>query len=289
MKSSLLKISIMVILIFFITKDYNYPIANSIEINIKEESNIWAVIISVGEIKRDSYGVDVLTDILISQGCPKNNIKKIIEENATKFNILNEPFNWLNKNNIKNEDIVIFFFSMHGSKIEDQEPYDEPDNYDEFLVPYDYENKTNYILDDELNEKFSSLELKNLLLIFETCYSGGMIDGTYDLPQSGRIIITSSDTNESSWPMYLRTRWLFPNFLFKGLSGPADQNNDMIITAEEAYYYAKTLTIKRSTLIAFIYSFIPFIPHDFFPQHPQIYDGWPNHDNNQDQLPFIYL
>jgi hypothetical protein len=259
------------------------------EINLKNESEIWAVIIAVGDIKRDTYGVNSFIEILLSQGCSNNNIKKLIEENATKQQILNEPFEWLKNNDIKDEDIIIFFFSMHGSRIEDQQPYDEPDNYDEYLVPYDYDNLNNYILDEELNNKFYSLNFKNLVIIFETCYSGGMIDGANDLSQSGRIIITSSNANESSWPMYLRTRWLFPNFLFQGLSGLADLNEDKVITVEEAYKYAEKPTIKRSTILAFVYSFIPLIPHEFFPQHPQIYDGWPSHEDNDEELPLINL
>jgi len=265
----------------------NQSIGESKEINLKKNTDIWVVIISVGDIKRDAYGVNSLIEILLLQGHSNNNIKKIIEENATKQNILNEPFEWLINNDVKDEDVIIFFFSMHGGRIEDHQPYDEPDNYDEYLVPYDYNNKSNYILDEELNDKFNSIDNKNLVLIFETCYSGGMIDGVKDLSQSGRIIITSSDANESSWPMYLQTRWLFPNFLFKGLYGPADLNEDKVISIEEAYKYAEAPTIKRSSIFAFIYSFIPFIPHEFIPQHPQIYDGWPSHENNVQELPII--
>jgi len=285
-KNNSVAIIIIFLLLFTI---FHQSIVESEEINLEKGSNIWVVIIAVGDIKRDTYGVNSLTEILLSQGCTNNNIKKIIEENATKQKILNEPFEWLKNNEIKDDDIVIFFFSMHGSRIEDQQPYDEPDNYDEYLVPYDYDNISNYILDEELNDKFNSVEFKNLVLIFETCYSGGMIDGANDLSQSGRIIITSSDANESSWPMYLRTRWLFPNFLFKGLSGPADLNGDMVISVEEAYIYAETPTIKRSAILAFVYSFIPFMPHDFFPQHPQIYDGWPSHEDNDEELHLVNL
>lgn len=282
--------SLFIIIIFsLIFASFSQTIVVSNEINLEYKPNIWSVIISVGDINRDTYCVKSLTEILLSQGCTNNNIKKLIEENATKYNILNEPFNWLNNKEINENDIVIFFFSMHGNKIEDQPPYDEPDNYDEYLVPYDYDNKTNIILDEELNEKINSIECKNLVLIFETCYSGGMIDGSSDLSHSGRIIITSCDANESSWPMQLRNRWLFPNFFFKGLSGPADLNDDMTISFEEAFKYAEPLTIKRSKIFAFAYSFIPFIPHEFFPQHPQIYDGWPTSEDNNLELEFIDL
>ena len=282
--------SIIIIIIFsLIITIYQESTVESKDINLEKQTKIWAVIIAVGDIKRDEYGVDSFTETLLSQGYSNNNIIKILEENATKQKILNDPFEWLKNNDISDEDIIIFYFSMHGGRIEDEQPYDEADDYDEFLIPYDFENKSNYILDEELNDKFNSLDFKNLVLIFETCYSGGMIDGANDLSQSGRIIITSCDANESSWPMYLRTRWLFPNFLFQGLSGPADLNEDKAITAEEAYKYAEIPTIRRSTFFAFIYSFIPLIPHEFVPQHPQIYDGWPSHEDNLEELHLVNL
>jgi hypothetical protein len=229
--------------------------------------------------------------LLISQGYSKENIKKFIEKNATKENILNAPFEWLQINKITDNDIVIFYFSMHGNRIEDQIPLDEPDKYDEYLAPYDYnsENKSSYLLDDELGNRINDLNISNLVIIFETCYSGGMIDGYNDLKNSGRIILTSCDADESSWPMYLRMRWLFPHFLFKGLIGPADNNGDMWISAEEAFYYAETPTIKRSSILASIFSLIPFIPHDFVPQYPQIFDGWPSIEDNKEELRMIRL
>jgi hypothetical protein len=283
----------------------NYHFVRSQEMNIESKTNeleiyrisqdnepqIWTVIISVGDIKRDTYAINSLNDLLISQGYSDDRIKKIIEEEAIKDAILNDPFEWLQSNEINENDIVIFYFSMHGNKIEDQPPLDETDNYDEYLVPYDYdsENKSNYILDEELTYRINELNLSNLLLIFETCYSGGMIDGKNDLAGQGRIILTSCDADESSWPMYLRIRWLFPHFLFKGLLGSANINDDMWISAEEAFYYAETLTIKRSTILASIFSLFPFIPHDFEPQHPQLFDGWPSIENNSEELQLIHL
>ena len=253
-----------------------------------QDSNyhIWVVIIVVGDIERDAHGSTALTNILLSNGCPINQIKKLIEENATKEAILHIPFEWLETNDIDKDDIVIFYFSMHGYQIKDQQPLDEPDNYDEFVAPYDYDanNLSTYILDEELNERFDVLKLNNLVVIFETCNSGGMIDGSQDLSNSGRVILTSCAANESSWPIFLRKQWLFPHYLFQGLSGFADLNKDRWITAEEAYYYAKNPTIIRSAILAKIFSLIPFIPHDFFPQHPQLYDGWPSAENNSKEL-----
>ena len=181
------KITSIILIILFMSTYIIHTTVESTEFLNNQESEIWAIIITVGDIKRDNYGEESLTDILISQGCPEKNIKKIIEENATKQNILNEPFQWIENNEIKENDKIIFYFSMHGNRIEDKYPYDEPDGFDECLIPFDYNNKSNYILDEELNDKINSIANKNLILIFETCYSGGMIDGENDLSKSGRL------------------------------------------------------------------------------------------------------
>jgi hypothetical protein len=254
----------------------------------ERKSSMWVVAIAVGEPERDDHGINALTDILAAQGCPPDHILYLLEENATNQAILHQPFEWLQTKDIQDDDVVLFYICTHGQRIEDQYPLDEPDGYDECLIPYDHVSE-NYIRDEVLSEKFNTLDLKNLVLIFETCYSGGMIDGTCDLASTGRIILTSCQADESSWPLYLRTQWLFPHYLFLGLEGPADLNKDQWISAEEVYQYAEVPTIKRSTLLAHIFSFIPFIPHEFYPQHPQLYDGWPSQEDNSEDLPLFHV
>ena len=67
----------------------------------------------------------------------------------------------------------------------------------------------------------------------------------------------------------------------KGLKGRADKNYDGFITAEEAFEYAEIRTRLRSTA----YGFLLFIFHKHIKnQHPQIYDGWPYEENNEEEL-----
>ena len=70
------------------------------------------------------------------------------------------------------------------------------------------------------------------------------------------------------------------------MKGRADKNCDGFVTAEETYRYAELRTIVRST----IYGILLFILHKaLFIQHPQIYDGWPNEENNKEELKLISL
>ena len=59
------------------------------------------MIISVGDVNRDSYGKESFSELLIRNGVPEKNIKKLIEENATKQKILNDPFEWLINNDVQ--------------------------------------------------------------------------------------------------------------------------------------------------------------------------------------------
>ena len=255
-----------------------------------ENNNLWAVLITVGEPKLDDKNAGDLYNILISNGWPESNIYCLRENEATKEAILSIS-NWLNDHGVQENDLVLFYFSMHGGKKDDVQPLDEPDNIDEFIIPYKNDEKGDNILDEELTPMFEAINTEKLVIIFESCYSGGMIDGANDLKKTGRIVITSTNVNETSYPYSLffsKNGFLFAYYLIKGLDGKADKNNDGFISAEESFEYTRTYTIKRST----IYAYLLFIFHKTLLnhiQHPQIYDGWPSEENNEEQLKIIAI
>ena len=169
--------------------------------------------------------------------------------------------------------------------MDDQYPYDEPDNLDEFIMPFDcdWETDDNCILDDELADAFDTLQSQNIAIVIESCHSGGMLDGTHDLKKPGRVVITGCDTTELGAPITLRLHWLSCYYLIKGLRGRADRNNDHWISLEEAYHYLRLPVIIRSTLFNLIsYGYL-------LPQHPQFYDAWPTEEDNQEDLKIIQL
>ena len=187
------------------------------------------------------------------------------------------------------DDVVLFFFSMHGDQIDDKAPFDEPDGKDEYLVPFDYNQSDNNtaLLDDELADAFRQLRANHIAIIVESCHSGGMVDGTMDLQQDGRVIMMSAAADETSGPLFLFNRWIFPFYVTQGLKGFADANNDDIVTAEEVFNFARLPTTLHSitTWIAlFIHPFVQ--PHL---QHPQLFDGYPTLFDNSAELPMLRL
>jgi hypothetical protein len=239
-----------------------------------------AVIIAVGEPRRDARTVDDLHNTLIAHGWQEDNIFRLLQEEATRSAILTEPIEWLHDQGEDSDDVTLFFFSLHGDQITDVAPLDEPDSLDEYVCPADYDpnDDTTFLLDDDLATAFENVQSHNLVAIFETCHSGGMLDGANDLCASGRVILTSCATDETSFPVYFNGRWLFPHYLVQGLQGPADTSQDGKISAEEAFQYAEQPTILRSTIVGFL--LFLFTPTPLLVQHPQIYDAWPSEANN---------
>ncbi len=75
------------------------------------------------------------------------------------------------------ETIVVFHYCGHGSQKRDAEGGDEPDGWDETLVPYDSGRKkdpNDDITDDELNGLMAALNTKteHVTFIFDSCHSG---------------------------------------------------------------------------------------------------------------------
>ncbi len=72
------------------------------------------------------------------------------------------------------DDVVLFFFSGHGTTGRDVAPLDEADGVDEYLCAYG-STLSQYIRDDELSEWLGALPTTNVAVILDTCFSGGQI------------------------------------------------------------------------------------------------------------------
>ncbi len=76
------------------------------------------------------------------------------------------------------DDVVLFYYSGHGSQMSDREG-DEPDFYDETIIPYDsgrMPHKNRDISDDEIYLWLRDLGQKtgNITLWFDCCNSGSL-------------------------------------------------------------------------------------------------------------------
>lgn len=141
----------------------------------------WAIIIGITDYKGSYYDLGApakeakaLSNELknADSNWNQNNIQLLIDEAATRQNILN-ALDWL-KDNADTGDIILFSFNGHGSYIDDVNG-DEFDKRDETIVSWELAD----IIDDELESKFDEIDNKNIkgmFLIFDCCFSGGLID-----------------------------------------------------------------------------------------------------------------
>jgi hypothetical protein len=230
-----------------------------------------------------------LTSACCGGGFRENNTLRLTEWRATKTAI-REAFRWLDQWE-KEDTLVLTTFSGHGGYMEDAPPLDETDGYDEFIVAAESggtSDMAGVISDDELAEWLDELESNNIVVIMDSCFSGGMIssqtfspsqrvrtimpqsdthlmagDGlAQDISGSGRLIITASSETQPSWEFSDLGGGALSYFLIQALLNPAtDTNDDGWISFEEAFNYA------APRVDDYVYG------HTGYHQNPQMFDG----------------
>jgi hypothetical protein len=101
-------------------------------------------------------------------GVPNEDIRVLVNERATKANILHRLHRTIHE--AEPGDIVVFYFSGHGSQIRDREGDELTDLLDEVICPHDMDWATEtYILDDELDRLFLHVPAGVLLEVFLDC------------------------------------------------------------------------------------------------------------------------
>lgn len=105
------------------------------------------------------------------------------------------------------EDVVYVHYSGHGSQVEDFSGDETDDHLDETLVPHDGRTaKVPDITDDELDEIFSRLNARSVLIVLDSCHSGTATRSldirTRSVPKDTRV--------ELYHPSTVRTRQVVP-------------------------------------------------------------------------------
>jgi len=246
-----------------------------------DEPDYYAVVIGVEkfieiddlpEDKLDDGAIDIYNLLIKSKNWEKENIKLLLNENATKDSIRDSIVNWLDERETEN-DVVVYYFSGHSLKM----PLSKRYKGHAYSCPYDitdFQYSEDKITDIELDSWLDELDSKHVTLILDTCYSGKMTS----LCQKNRVILTAGGkhffcgVDESD----ALGNGIFTFFLLQGFNGIADINNDGWVSAEEAYRYA-----RLPTIISSIWEEFPFIQEWnnktilWFFQIPRMYDRYP--------------
>ncbi len=152
-----------------------------------DEIQKFALLIGINEYKspeiRDLKGclndIDRMDQLLITKyGFQGENIVKLINQEASRNSIISVFESHL-IDKPRSDDIVLFYFSGHGSTMQDSDKGDELDNIDESIVPYDSRIDGVFdISDDELENLFNRVKSKNVTYIMDACHSGSATRGS---------------------------------------------------------------------------------------------------------------
>jgi tetratricopeptide (TPR) repeat protein len=250
------------------------PVGLTEALKFPELNNRWALVIGVSNyadpslnLKYSAKDATGIYNALVNK-CrfPKGNIRLLVNEDATYENIRKSIEGWL-YSNTKSNDKVVVFFSGHGYRDVDNNG-DEADGFDEFLVPYDFSRRdiSSAIRDDSLSNWISNLKSENVLLLFDSCFSGGAakakgltnqgisfkgvrgLDGLEgdvvgEVPRKGVALMSASRADEYSFESDDLKMGVFSYFFIKSLDKSSDLNLDHFVNVNEAFTYLKSSVV----------------------------------------------
>lgn len=143
--------------------------------------SIRAVLVGVNEYERPDIpplcgcvnDVALVRDLLKSAfAVPNDDIHVLVDGRATKANIVARLETAIG--GARSGDVVVFYFSGHGSQIRDRNGDELADGLDEIVCPYDMDwDRGTYLIDDDLDAIFARLPAGVLLeAFFDCCFWG---------------------------------------------------------------------------------------------------------------------
>lgn len=214
------------------------------------EGRRWAVIIGISDYAgeendlqySDDDALDMLEALTTVYGYKRKNIRLLISDyavnNATYDKIIG-AINWLKEKEGAGDEVV-FFYSGHGARGLKADA--DKEVIDEGIVPYECTAES-IIWDGNLASMFSGFDAARIILIFDSCYAGGMTD----LKAEGRIIVMASTETGVSYESSSLENGLFTYYfvekgMLQGFANTYDYSEvegDEPATMEEAFDYAK--------------------------------------------------
>jgi hypothetical protein len=261
-----------------------------LDIEVNEQSRTYyAVVVGIADYYSnplqytDDDAWDFANLLLQSPGMwDADNIALLLNRDATTTNFI-AALSAISARATPN-DVLVVFYSGHGSQWMDMMPFDESDGIDEALCFIDVD-----MTDDWLAALLSDVPVGQLLVLVDACYSGGLIRGQSDgeiAPQSvgvglgedlvrdastsakdlgdlnrSVVVISASADYEYSIEWASFRHGVFTYYLLDAMNGLADVygNNDGLISAEECFKYLAPNVVSFTTSIGEVH-------------HPQMLD-----------------
>lgn len=194
-------------------------------------------------------------DLLIDPrhaGLPEENVRLLIDEEATLSNIKKAISGWLFKL-ADRDSTVIIFFAGHGG-LESDKTNREADGIAKYLLPWDTDPDNLFasaLSNIDFQELLRTIKAQRLVGFLDSCYAAGVsstgardvdiVDDPYkDLCQGkGRLIIASAQPNQRSWESKELGHGIFTHHLLQAIKGKADSNNNGYTSALDVFRYLR--------------------------------------------------
>lgn len=211
-----------------------------------DEVKIWSVVVGVSTYEHmptlrftddDAYRFYAFLKSPEGGALPNNQIKLLIDEEATRNNILAALQETLLR--ADENDVIVFYYSGHGLAGS--------------FIPVDYDGFNNRVLHDEIKQVFEKSRAKHKMIFADACYSGSLLAmksvvnttiekyyASFKNTKGGLAFFTSSQGEEISLEDGGLRQGIFTHFLIRGLNGEADTNYDKIVTIQEIFDFVST-------------------------------------------------
>ena len=279
-----IKIGASLLVLLLLSTSYSpFPLAQNSEepaeyqqiLQDNDEPTYYAIIIGIEEYlndiqtkrtSNDETATEIYQQLKSGKNWNENNIKLLLNEQATKSNIKNTILNWLDPKE-ENDDIVLFYFIGKTQKTQLLNPFDAHT----ISYCYDSKNSTDHadkITDKELDTWLDDLESKHIGIVLDTSFASSM----NALPQLGRTILKSTSklfpqTNPTDSTL---DHSVFSHYFIKGLTGYADTDDNGEVSLQEIFYYTKTQSFRHS--IELMINSIKNLEFNYHPQLPSLTD-----------------
>jgi len=214
----------------------------AVKIDESPEVKIWAVVVGVGRYttmpvlkysKDDAYQYYAFLKSPEGGALPDNQVKILVDEDATRVNILQTMRQTLLQADAN--DVIIFYFSGHG--------------LDGAFLPQEFDGVANKLYHHEIKEILDQSHAKHKICIADACNSGSLMamkganyDQTlknyykaFDDTKGGLALFMSSKREEYSLEDQGMRSGIFSHYLIRGLKGDADVDGDKVVTMRELY------------------------------------------------------
>ncbi len=193
---------------------------------------------------------DLLTDPKRS-GFSKDNVKLLIDAEATHTQIRKAVNKWL-YNQVMPDSTVMIFFAGHGGQEQDKcDATSEKQAY--YFLPWDADPDdlaSTSLSQTDFEKLIRTLKARRLVMFLDACHSTGVAKpGGRDLgivasPQyerfaegEGRVVVAAAKPEQRSWEDESLQHGIFTYHLLEALSGKADANDDGYVSIQEVVNY----------------------------------------------------